>query len=850
MLKNTLSLLIAGVTLLSSALGQTANDTKINNSCGFDVKTEIFYNVAASQTTFKWTISKNEAQHDLSHFTMSFCPPSSSVVSNSGGGQVLTGPDRSCDPSKTCSGPLYKFDGADVGNTPKSFTLVLNGLNYSLQKVCAIYKAGSECCVGDIYGVGCCVPPPCSISGGPASVCPNGTSVFSGPAGPNLSYQWSITGNGSIEGANNQQSVTVKAGASCGAYTLKLRVANTTNSVDCPSKECEQTVEVTDTEDPTIQTPEGADKNLGCNPTMIDANFSAPVFGDNCGLKGVTTEDVDGGSGCTKTRTRTWTAEDNCGNKTSVSQTLTWTADTQDPTVQTPEGADESLGCSPGDINSNFDAPVFTDNCGLKKVTSEDVDGGSGCTKTRTRTWTAEDNCGNKTSVSQTLTWAADTEDPTLQTPEGADENLGCNPGDINSHFDAPVFTDNCGLKGVTTEDVNGGSGCTKTRTRTWTAEDHCGHKASVSQTLTWTEDTQKPMITCAVVAAPNCGETPTFNPPIVSDNCGGTITPQGGNPSTTTNPDGSVTWTKTWTATDACGNQSSCTQTITIPACLNHIFPTGTTCENFKNQDVAPLESLCFKQSGGKVTNASSPGAWFYYAYVEKPAGVTTLSIKLAQSNDGVIQGLFTTNEIKVWTSNCTQITRNGTISYADPSQPVITLSGLSSAPQTYVVSVKYNSNSIVGNKVTGNSSVYNFSTFYGTGANPPTIPVPGSTETITAQDCQVVTSTSPAISNTDLSKAVTPDIVTTRLSVKASPNPYGSKVRFVVKSPVSGKATLEIFNSLGQKVSSVFQGAVQAGVSQSFEYNVPESHRTSLIYVLRVGNERITGKLLHSKE
>ncbi len=84
-------------------------------------------------------------------------------------------------------------------------------------------------------------------------------------------------------------------------------------------------------------------------------------------------------------------------------------------------------------------------------------------------------------------------------------------------------------------------------------------------------------------------------------------------------------------------------------------------------------------------------------------------------------------------------------------------------------------------------------------------------------------------------------------KLNVSSYPNPYTDRVKFVIQSPESGQASLEVFNMLGQKVQTVFQGHVEAGRGQSLEYNVPQANRGNLIYILRVGNQKATGKLIH---
>ena len=86
-------------------------------------------------------------------------------------------------------------------------------------------------------------------------------------------------------------------------------------------------------------------------------------------------------------------------------------------------------------------------------------------------------------------------------------------------------------------------------------------------------------------------------------------------------------------------------------------------------------------------------------------------------------------------------------------------------------------------------------------------------------------------------------------KTKVLAAPNPFNDRVKFTMESGVSGQGSLEIFNTLGQRVSVVFQGYVEAGKPQTKELSVPSVQRGMLIYVFRVGNERVTGKLISSR-
>jgi hypothetical protein len=83
----------------------------------------------------------------------------------------------------------------------------------------------------------------------------------------------------------------------------------------------------------------------------------------------------------------------------------------------------------------------------------------------------------------------------------------------------------------------------------------------------------------------------------------------------------------------------------------------------------------------------------------------------------------------------------------------------------------------------------------------------------------------------------------------VNAVPNPYTDKVRFNLISGVSGYGSLELYNTLGQKVAVVYQGYIKAGSGLDREYFVPKANRSTLIYVFKVGEQQVTGKLIGLK-
>ncbi len=92
--------------------------------------------------------------------------------------------------------------------------------------------------------------PPCSLTG-PAMVCPASTNQYSGPAGLST-YAWTVTGNGTITGPTNQQTVKLVSGSACGQnFALKLVSAN----ANLCSQVCSNSVSVNNTNPPSITCP-------------------------------------------------------------------------------------------------------------------------------------------------------------------------------------------------------------------------------------------------------------------------------------------------------------------------------------------------------------------------------------------------------------------------------------------------------------------------------------------------------------------------------------------------------------------------------------------------------------------
>ena len=210
---------------------------------------------------------------------------------------------------------------------------------------------------------------------------------------------------------------------------------------------------------------------------------------------------------------------------------------------------------SPGSLNAGQDIA----SGGLVITHSDSEVPGCGNTKTITRTWTATDACGNSGSEVQTIT-TIDSIAPVLAGVP-ADETVSC---DAIPAAAAVTASDNSGLPQtvVLDEDNSVVNGC-GTIVRTWTATDACGNSTTASQTLT-VEDTVAPVL--AGVPADetvSCEAIPAAAIVTVSDNCDTTVAVVFSESDSVV--EGCGTIVRTWTATDACGNAVTASQTLTV---------------------------------------------------------------------------------------------------------------------------------------------------------------------------------------------------------------------------------------------------------------------------------------------
>lgn len=234
-------------------------------------------------------------------------------------------------------------------------------------------------------------------------------------------------------------------------------------------------------------------------------------------------------------------------------------SDTTPPTITCPD--DVALECNDPTDPDHTGYPTASDDCDQEVDISYSDSMDGGCPIIITRTWTATDECGNTATCDQIIS-IDDTLPPTITCPP--DVTIEC---DQPSDPDATGYAtadDACDPDvAVSFEDHSDGT-CPVVVTRVWTATDACGNTATCDQVIT-IQDTTPPTLDCPPDVTIGCndstdpGETGeagaldncdvavelTYED-VVSDGCPKVIT-------------------RTWTATDICGNTVSCDQIITV---------------------------------------------------------------------------------------------------------------------------------------------------------------------------------------------------------------------------------------------------------------------------------------------
>jgi hypothetical protein len=238
------------------------------------------------------------------------------------------------------------------------------------------------------------------------------------------------------------------------------------------------------------------------------------------------------------------------------------------------------------------------------------------------------------------------------------DANVQCNAPTTPPATGTATATDPCSSVTVTFTDATTGATCAgPIITRTWTATDGSGNTATCAQIIT-TVDTTPPLITCPGAVSVECfSQVPMPDVGLVtaSDNCGGLVTVIHLSDSASNGTSSCNVITRTYQATDPCGNTNTCTQIITV----NDTTPPSITCPpaaTFECFSQVPLPDV------GLVTTSDNCGGLVTVIHLSDSASSGT-------ANCNVITRIYQGTDPCGNTNTCTQI-----ITVSDTMPPAIT--------------------------------------------------------------------------------------------------------------------------------------------------------------------------------
>lgn len=345
----------------------------------------------------------------------------------------------------------------------------------------------------------------------------------------------------------------------CGNSIVIARTWTATD--DCNNRaSCTQTITVRDTIAPVIACPPSV--TLEC-PAITTTNATGVATATDAGGTVTITyaDTTTANCGDTYTISRRWTATDLCNNSSSCTQTIT-VRDTTPPIINCP-----------GDLTLEYPAVTTTnatgvataiDTCSSAIITFVDsVTNSCGGTKTIARRWTATDPCGNSASCTQIIS-VRDTTAPVITIPQNL--TLDCPANTAPSATGNATSTDASGNAAITYVDsVTPSCGNSYVISRRWKATDACDNSSSGTQTIT-VRDITAPVLTIPPSVTLDCpADTSTNNAGFATavDTCGSaTVT---FSDSVVNNCGNTKTISRTWRATDQCGNSSTGVQTITV---------------------------------------------------------------------------------------------------------------------------------------------------------------------------------------------------------------------------------------------------------------------------------------------
>jgi gliding motility-associated-like protein/uncharacterized repeat protein (TIGR01451 family) len=283
------------------------------------------------------------------------------------------------------------------------------------------------------------------------------------------------------------------------------------------------------------------------------------------------------------TYTVTVTGDNGCEDTESI--TIVFVPDTEKPVItdchldDLPAEFATEEGVTYATINLDDYKPTATDNCEVKSIEHDKGTQTQFPIGNTTITWTVTDTSGNTATCEQTIT-VKDTGVPEISCPPAI--TVECADEVPAPYADYAAFvaasgsaTDNSGIDESSfrfVSDVSDNAFNPETITRTYEIADAEGNTSTCTQIIT-VKDTTKPEISTpegSLDIELSCEQTDEIaaallQTPSATDNCDGVMTVPTPNEVNTPDCGKAYELVRTWTFTDASGNESVFTQTITV---------------------------------------------------------------------------------------------------------------------------------------------------------------------------------------------------------------------------------------------------------------------------------------------
>ncbi len=474
-------------------------------------------------------------------------------------------------------------------------------------------------------------------------------------------------GNGNITGTLVNNTIT--------AQTVTFTITPATS--DCAGEAITATVIVGAT--PVITCPNNITVNTANGMCSAVVNYNPTITGIptpavTYSLTRATTGNGTGtGSGATFNKgvtTVTITATNDCGTA-NCSFTVT-VRDVQPPAITCPPAV--TVQCAADVPAVNIAAVTATDNCAVVTVTHvSDIISNRVCENkyTLTRTYRATDEAGNTTNCQQIITVNDDIAPALITAGTWPANETGINTCNIpTGATEAEIkalFTDNCSGNNITvikTRSIPVYQGCNWSVTYNYTIKDACGSTYTNSIHYSGSDQTAPNISGIPLAATYSCAElVPAAIPQMVTvtDNCD--ISPlvtvaDVTTPGSSGKPN-DFTITRTWTATDLCGNSATASQLITVK---DDTAPQIISCANAR---AAVADASC----EAEVPVFTSDIRVSHNCQTTTPASVTQSPVAGTKLGVGVHTITLTVTDADGNTSQCTT-----TFTVTDKTPPQIT--------------------------------------------------------------------------------------------------------------------------------------------------------------------------------